>query len=123
MSNKIHVSANTWEKRSYPQVDQCSEVYKAGDRRHSILQKGANIASSFYTGERWLPPIVLEPGQFKEYIVELNLQAQGMSRDWSVGAWGENGTVSVVLPGRTSDSFPYVEINDSLLPITENGEE
>ena len=102
-------------------MNQCSEVYKTGDRRHSILPKGGNVASSFYTGERWLAPVVLEPGQKKEYIIELNLQAAGMSRDWSIGAWGENGKVKVTLPGRTSQSFPFVEINNDLLPITENG--
>ena len=39
-----------------------------------------------------------------------------------MGAWGENGEVEVTLPGRTSSAFPFIEPDDSLLPINENGD-
>ena len=39
-----------------------------------------------------------------------------------MGAWGESGEVEVTLPGRTSNSFPFIEPDDSLLPINENGD-
>ena len=54
--------------------------------------------------------------------MELNFQAIGVTKDWSVGAWGENGEVEVRLPGRTSSAFPFVEPDDSLLPVNENGD-
>ena len=85
------------------------------------MPKGGERASSFYSGERWLEPIDLLPGQVQDYIVELNFQAKGITKDWSVGAWGEFGEVEVTLPGRTSSSFPLIEIKDQLLPTDENG--
>ena len=85
------------------------------------MPKGGERASSFYSGERWLEPINLLPGQVQDYIVELNFQAKGITKDWSVGAWGEFGEVEVTLPGRTSSSFPFIEIQDQLLPTDENG--
>ena len=120
--NKVHVSANTWHKRSYPYTPQCKGVQHSGEMRHSIMPKGGDLASSFYSGERWLSPIELQPGQVQDYIVELNFQAIGVTKDWSVGAWGENGEVEVRLPGRTSSAFPFVEPDDSLLPVNENGD-
>ena len=85
------------------------------------MPKGGERASSFYSGERWLEPIDLLPGQVQDYIVELNFQAKGITKDWSVGAWGEFGEVEVTLPGRVSSSFPFIEIKDQLLPTDENG--
>ena len=76
------------------------------------MPKGGERASSFYSGERWIEPIDLLPGQVQDYIVELNFEARGITKDWSVGAWGEFGEVEVTLPGRTSSSFPFIEIQD-----------
>ena len=58
----------------------------------------------------------------QDYIVELNFQATGVTKDWSVGAWGESGEIEVTLPGRTSSSFPFLESDNSRLPINENGD-
>ena len=59
LPNRVHVSANTWHKRSYPQIPECRGVQHQGEMRHSIMPKGGERASSFYSGERWLEPIVL----------------------------------------------------------------
>ena len=67
-------------------------------------------------------PIVLTPGEEAEYTLELDLSRQGMTRDWSFTAWGENGTVQVSIPTKgPSKTFPYIYRNDDYLPRTEGG--
>lgn len=45
-----------------------------------------------------------------------------MSKDFSVTAWGEDGSVEVQVQGKVmSDNFPYVAKDDSSLPPNEQG--
>ena len=42
-----------------------------------------------------------------------------MSKDWALTAWGENGPLSVGINGKTSDVWPEIGRQDSLLPQDE----
>ena len=69
-----------------------------------------------------MPAISLRPGQEQEYTVELDLSRPGISKDWSVVAWGENGDVEVQIDGMRksqSSKFPHVKRNDSRLPSSD----
>ena len=83
------------------------------------MRKSGGYAKSFHTGEAWIDAFNLGPGEEEEFIIEMALQRDGMSKDWSVTAWGENGSVKVTVGGLTSDSFPYIKRNDSYLPQDE----
>ena len=42
-----------------------------------------------------------------------------MTKDWSFTAWAENGPIEVIIENKTSDEWPFVERDDSLLPPDE----
>ena len=115
-TNKVHVSANTWRERSYPMTDECSEAIN-GNKWH-VFQHGTNTRI-FQTGEKWFMPFELGPGDEETFTVEWALGLEGLSRDWSVVAWGEVGSVKVSIEGKTSDHFPMVKADDNSLPADE----
>jgi hypothetical protein len=65
----------------------------------------------------------MNPGDEFEYIVEFDMDRQGMSQDWSVTAWGEDGKVQVTVDDMTTSAFPYVEHDDTKLPLDEGGKD
>ena len=57
----------------------------------------------FRTGSRWLPSRVLEPGETQTFTIELDLDYRnGMTKDWSCTAWGENGGIQVSVLGKAA---------------------
>ena len=50
---------------------------------------------AFNTGDGWLPFLAFEAGEEIEILVEFNFNKKGITRDWSVTAWGEEGEVEV----------------------------
>lgn len=41
------------------------------------------------------------------------------ARDWSLTAWGEDGPVEVVYPGKTTDHMPQHNDGDRIHPVVE----
>jgi hypothetical protein len=85
----IHVSANTWRSRSYPETEECLSATYNVSRAHSIYEAGATKVFTFWNDARWMDPVEFEVGQERTYTVELDLGRGGLSPDWSVAAWGE----------------------------------
>lgn len=54
-----------------------------------IFDNKRRTARSWEAGDIWLPKMFLLAGESVEIEVELNLERKGVSRDWSVTAWGE----------------------------------
>jgi len=93
--NKVWVGAHTWRKRSYPNTKKCADAFADDGTKHSIYKKGDSKVYAFQEGERWVPSITLQPNQSQKYIIELDLSRLNMTKDWSVTAWGENGSVQI----------------------------
>ena len=68
---------------------------------------------------KWFMPFELGPDDEETFTVEWALGLDGISRDWSVVAWGEVGSVKVSIEGKTSAHFPMVKADDSNLPAGE----
>ena len=49
-----------------------------------------------------MPIIELGPGVEQEYILELDLNKAGMTKDWALTAWGENGPLEVFVRNKPS---------------------
>ena len=113
VDNVIHPGIHTWRWRSYAETDKCDQ---SGGKAHSMLQQGTLTARSFRNGERWMPVITLGPGDSATYIIELDLNKKGMTKDWSITAWGENGPLEVKVNGKAKQHWPHVDRNDSELP-------
>ena len=118
-TNKIHVSANVWRERSYPGTEACSEAVN-GSKWH-VFSQGTS-SRIFQSGEKWFQPFELGPGEEEKFTVEWALHLDGISKDWSVTAWGEVGSVQVTVDNKTSTSFPLVKPDDSRLPADEGAD-
>ena len=46
-------------------------------------------------GDKYFPKMYLEAGESVTIEVEFNWNRPGITKDWSVTAWGESGPVSV----------------------------
>ena len=77
--------------------------------KHVVLNKSTREKIAWENGSIWLPKLFVEAGEVVEIEVEFNWDRTGITKDWSVTAWGEKGGVSVNhLSGFESDSLPYV---------------
>ena len=73
-----------------------------------IFNNKTKIASSWLAGDIWLPRVEAKAGEKVSIEVELNWNLSGVTKDWSVSAWGEEGGVTVIHDeGYLSDSFPF----------------
>jgi hypothetical protein len=97
------------------------EVSKA----HSIYLEDDNRVYTFWNDSRWVRPLEFDAGETKNFIIELDLNREGLSKDWSVAAWGEMGPVKVEVEakGPDTDKFPYVKEDNSKLPENEGKED
>ena len=87
---------------------------------HSFVRDRDPTALGFHDGPRWMQNTFdLAPGETAVFKIELNLQKTNMSKDWALTAWGENGPLSVYINGKTSDVWPEIGRQDSLLPQDE----
>ena len=65
-------------------------------------------ASSWEAGDMWFPKMYMKRGETAEFEVELNWNRPGITKDWSVTAWGESGFVSVThSDGIPSQHLPF----------------
>jgi hypothetical protein len=119
-SNVVHVGAHTWRPRSIPTTGECSSATRG--RSHSIIPKGGRTVYTFSKDGRWTPKVTLEPGQEIEYIVEIDLDREEMSKDWSITAWGENAPVKINVANRTSSTFNVITEDNTMLPEDEGRE-
>ena len=63
----------------------------------------------FTNGAKWLRSIELGAGEEIEILVEFNWWRTGVTKDWSVTAWGESGAEVTVRhsKGIPSEHFAY----------------
>ena len=66
--------------------------------------------------------IICAHNEEEKFTVEWALHLDGISKDWSVTAWGEVGSVQVTVDNKTSTSFPLVKPDDSRLPADEGAD-
>ena len=79
------------------------------DKAHSIYLKDDNRVYTFWNDSRWMDAIEFDVDEVKTYEIELDLDRKGLSKDWSVTAWGESGEVQVTVVGKGNTStFPHV---------------
>ena len=50
---------------------------------------------AFSNGDGWLPSLEFDAGEEIEIVAEFNFNRRGVTKDWSVTAWGEKGKVEV----------------------------
>ena len=117
----VWVGAHTYKYYSYADGEDCpshtgdyllSQLGKTKSdndkRKNMIFDNKRRTARSWEAGDIWLPKMFLLAGESVEIEVELNLERKGVSKDWSVTAWGEQGGVTVTHnDGLASDSLPY----------------
>ena len=73
-----------------------------------LFNNKSKTATGWQAGDAWLPKLYLSAGESFEVEVEFNWEREGITKDWSVTAWGESGGVTVVHnDGLPSDSLPY----------------
>jgi len=54
-------------------------------------------------------------GQVIEIELELDLDAGNVTKDWALTAWGELGTVSVTMDGDTTQHFPHIKLDGTVV--------
>lgn len=84
-----------------------------------IFNNKTRSAQGWEAGDVWLPKMFLSAGESVEIEVELNLDRAGVTKDWSLTAWGVQGGVTVTHnDGLTSDSLPYQPKGGASVPIS-----
>ena len=63
--------------------------------KHVISETKTGHERAFTSGAGWLPSLDLEAGEEIEIRMELNFERRGITKDWSVTAWGTEGPVQV----------------------------
>ena len=94
-----------------------------GQPENLIINHATRERMNWENGSNWLPKMSLKAGQVIDIEVEFNFDIAGITKDWSVSAWGESGPVTVTHEsGSTSDSLPFVPKNaQTWLQGQENG--
>ena len=54
----------------------------------------------------------MEEGEEIELLVEFNWNKPGVTKDWSVSVWGEEGAAFVVHTDAISEHFSFTEVGD-----------
>ena len=84
-----------------------------------LFDNKRRTARSWEAGDIWLPKLFMSAGESVEFEVEINLERKGVSKDWSVTAWGESGNVTLTHnDGLMSDSLPYQPKGGLSLPTS-----
>lgn len=65
----------------------------ANENEHKNVIKNVrdNKTKKFTNGASWLRSIEINAGEEVEILVEFNWWRKGVTKDWSVTAWGESG--------------------------------
>ena len=117
----IWVGAHTYRYYSYADGESCpshtndpllaklGKVSQSNDRRkHVFFNKKNKSATPWQAGDVWSPRLYVQAGESFTVEVEFNWNRAGITKDWSVTAWGESGPVSVTHDGGIrSDSLPF----------------
>ena len=73
-----------------------------------LFNNKSKTATGWQAGDAWLPKLYMSAGESIEVEVEFNWEREGITKDWSITAWGEVGAVTVEhSDGLKSDSLPY----------------
>ena len=73
-----------------------------------MFNKKTKSATGWEAGDIWFPKMYVNAGEEVIIEVELNWNRPGITKDWSVTAWGESGPVAVLHnDGIPSDHLPY----------------
>ena len=65
------------------------EIFEANENQNIIMSKTHKRIQRFTNGAGWLPAIEMLEGEELEIVVEFNWARSGVTRDWSLVAWGE----------------------------------
>ena len=87
-------------RRNDPQLtdidfDNSMLVLEENFTKHVISETKTGHERAFTSGAGWLPSLDLEAGEEIEIRMELNFERRGITKDWSVTAWGTKGPVQV----------------------------
>ena len=121
VAQHIWVGAHTYRYYSYADGEQCpshsndpllaklGKVNANADKRKNMLfNKKTKSATGWEAGDIWFPRMYVNAGEKFEVEIELNWDRPGVTKDWSVTAWGEEGTVTVLHnDGIPSANLPY----------------
>jgi hypothetical protein len=73
-----------------------------------LFNNKTRSATGFQSGDAWLPKLFVRAGESFEVEVEFNWEREGVTKDWSITAWGEDGPVTVEHnDGISTDTLPY----------------
>ena len=117
----VWIGAHTYRYYSYADGEYCPShtgdflLSKLGktkntsdNRKNMLFNNKSKTATGWQAGDAWLPKLYVSAGESFEVEVEFNWEREGITKDWSVTAWGESGGVTVVHnDGLLSDSLPY----------------
>ena len=75
-----------------------------------VINVRDNDKKEFTNGAGWLEVMDLKAGEEVEIIVEFNWTRKGVTKDWSLTAWGEDGDLNVRHSNDIdSNQFAYTE--------------
>ena len=117
----IWVGAHTYRYYSYaddptcpahtsdPLLAQLGKTSQLQDKRkHVFFNKKERTAQPWQAGDIWSGRMRVAAGESFTVEVEFNWNRSGITKDWSVTAWGESGPVSVTHDrGIATDSYPF----------------
>ena len=118
----IWVGAHTYRYYSYADEPTCpahtsdpllAQLGKTSgikdSRKHVFFNKKERSAQPWQAGDIWSGRMHVTAGESFTVEVEFNWNRSGITRDWSVTAWGESGPVSVTHDqGIATDSLPFL---------------
>jgi len=88
----VYVGAHVWDSRGYSWYnDDCNSV-TGWSNQHYLKGNGQQLAINSNYPDKWLEKKMLQVGESIEVEVEFNW-VTGATRDWSVTAWGTEGTI------------------------------
>ena len=117
----VWVGAHTYRYYSYGDGEDCPTVTNdpllaklgktdknADKRKNMFFNNKLKSATSWEAGDMWFPKMFMKRGETAEFEVELNWNRPGITKDWSVTAWGESGSVQVThSDGIPSEHLPF----------------
>ena len=96
--------------------DTVDEVFEANSNPNVIKTVRDEKTKTFTNGAGWLREISFKVDEEVEILVEFNWARKGVTKDWSVTAWGEIGLVSVRhSEGIESEHFSYTKKGEMIM--------
>ena len=96
----VHIGAHIWQDRGYSTDSDCSGALGWGKWTHHEmwLTEDESTRKYFDSGseDSWFEPILMEAGSQLTLNLLFDWTREGITKDWSATAWGENGSVEVL---------------------------